>query len=50
MILCGLVNRDNTLRHSERGWVAVGANPDSFSKLVKKAKEEYLTDMIFMFA
>lgn len=54
MIPCGFVDWDNTPRHSERGWVAEGANPNTFrvnfAKLVKKAKEEYPTDMIFMFA
>lgn len=43
---------DNTPRHHERGVCYVGATPEKFrkylSQLIKKAKEEYQTDMIFV--
>lgn len=54
LIPTGFVDWDNTPRKAERGSVYVGANPKSFryffNRLVSKAKSEYPTDMIFLFA
>lgn len=48
------VDWDNTPRRNRRGSVAVGAKPEKFEKymrqLIKKAHDEYKTDMIFIFA
>ena len=48
------VNWDNTPRRGSRGSVILGASPEKFyyyfSKLIKKAKHEYKTDMVFVFA
>lgn len=48
------VDWDNTPRRGNTGRVFVGASPQKFEKyfklLVKKAKEEYKKDMIFIFA
>lgn len=45
---------DNTPRRGKKGSVAIGASPDKFKdymvKLVKKAKEQYETDLLFVFA
>ena len=48
------VDWDNTPRKKEKGSVFLGACPDKFQKymsaLIKKAKNEYHKDMIFLFA
>ena len=48
------VDWDNTPRKGKRGLVIHGANPKDFQdymiKLIKKTKDEYKKDMIFMFA
>lgn len=48
------VRWDNTPRHGERGFVYKGENPEKFKKYlsmqIKRAKEEYRQDMIFMYA
>lgn len=53
-IPCAFVDWDNTPRKGNRGIVVQGANPTDFkkyfSKLVKKTKEEYNKDMLFIFA
>lgn len=46
------VDWDNTPRHGERGRIYIGANPEKFEKfmiqLIKKTKNEYHKDMIFV--
>lgn len=48
------VDWDNTPRKKDRGTVFLGATPEKFksymAKLIRKAKEEYHQDMIFLFA
>lgn len=48
------VDWDNTPRKKDRGSVFMGAHPDKFQKymseLIKKTKNEYKKDMIFLFA
>lgn len=48
------VNWDNTPRKGERGSVVTGATPQKFSKYLKQqikhAKNDYKSDMMFMFA
>jgi len=50
----GFVDWDNTPRRKEKGKVYFGASPDKFkcylSKLIKKTKEEYKKDIIFITA
>ena len=45
---------DNTPRHGVNGHVYTGSTPEKFekylTKLIKKAKEEYHKDMIFIYA
>lgn len=45
---------DNTPRHGQRGHVFVGSSPEKFksymSALIKKTRDEYHKDMIFVFA
>lgn len=54
MIPCAFTDWDNTPRHRMNGYVFDGVSPEKFkyyfSRLVKKAKSEYPTDMIFVFA
>lgn len=51
---CAFVDWDNTPRREERGDVFIGATPEKFKKyfkqLINKAKNEYDTDKIFVFA
>ena len=48
------VNWDNTPRYKEKARIFVGGNPEKFkkylSKLIKKTRDEYKKDYIFMFA
>lgn len=48
------VDWDNTPRRKNRGQVCIGANPEKFryylTKQIKKAKEEYKKNYLFMFA
>lgn len=48
------VDWDNTPRRQERGSVFVGASPEKFQKYmtqqIRRAKEEYHQDMLFLFA
>lgn len=50
----GFAKWDNTPRHGQKGHVYEGASPEKFQKyltqLIKKAKEEYKKDMIFIYA
>ena len=45
---------DNTPRHGKKGHVIIGGTPDKFrknlSQLIKKTRDEYKKDMIFVFA
>lgn len=54
MIPCAFTDWDNTPRYKENGWAYTGVNTEKFKKyfkqLVEKSKEEYDTDMIFVFA
>lgn len=51
---CAFVNWDNSPRYHERGQVYVGATPQKFkkyfSKLIKRTKEVYKKDFMFLFA
>ncbi len=51
---CAFVDWDNTPRKGNRGSCYVGATPQKFgdylSKLIVKARDEYKTDKIFLFA
>ncbi|MGF1873689.1 glycosyltransferase WbsX family protein [Photobacterium indicum] len=51
---CAFVDWDNTPRKGHRGSCYVGSTPDKFenylSKLIIKARDEYNTDKIFLFA
>ncbi len=48
------VDWDNTPRHGEKGRVYLGANPSKFrhyfSQQIKNAKENYKTDLLFIYA
>lgn len=50
----GFAHWDNTPRHGKLGHVYEGATPEKFekylSKLIKKTRDEYKKDMIFMYA
>ena len=54
MIPCAFTDWDNTPRHCMNGYVFDGVSPEKFKnyfeKLVEKAKAEYSSDMIFVFA
>lgn len=54
MIPCAFVDWDNTPRYREKGYLYDGVTPKKFehylSQLIQKAKKEYKTDMIFVFA
>lgn len=54
MIPCAFTDWDNTPRYGNRGYLYKGVTAEKFKKyfssLVKKAKQEYSTDMIFLFA
>lgn len=54
MIPCAFTDWDNTPRHRKNGYVFDGVTPEKFKyyfgKLVEKAKTEYSSDMIFVFA
>lgn len=54
MLPSAMVDWDNTPRKKTSGWCYKGASPEKFKKyfrqLVKKTKEEYHTDKIFVFA
>lgn len=54
MIPCAFTDWDNTPRYKEKGYLYDGVTPYKFkcylSKLIEKAKKEYPTDMIFVFA
>lgn len=51
---CAFVNWDNTPRYKERGQVYLGATPEKFknyfSKLIKRGKNDYKKDLMFVFA
>ena len=51
---CAFVNWDNSPRYHERGQVYVGATPKKFenyfSKLIKRTKDTYNKDFMFLFA
>lgn len=51
---CAFVGWDNTPRYKEKGRIYVGATPEKFrkyfSRQVKRTKEVYKKDMIFIFA
>lgn len=53
-IPCAFVNWDNSPRYHERGQVYIGANPEKFKKYfsaqIKRTKEVYHKDMMFIFA
>lgn len=53
-IPCAFVDWDNSPRYKERARVYIGATPEKFeryfSELVRKAKKEYNTDMLFVMA
>ena len=54
LIPCAFTDWDNTPRHRMNGYLFDGVTPEKFKyylwKLVEKAKNEYPTDMIFVFA
>lgn len=54
MIPCAFTDWDNTPRYKKRGYLYDGVSVEKFKyyfdKLVKKAKAEYKTDMLFLFA
>lgn len=54
MIPCAFTDWDNTPRHRKNGYLFDGVTPEKFKyyfgKLVEKAKNEYSSDMIFVFA
>ena len=54
MIPCAFTDWDNTPRYKEKGYLYDGVTPAKFKcyllKLIEKAKKEYPTDMIFLFA
>lgn len=54
IIPSAFVDWDNTPRRGEKGSVMLGANPTKFKeyfiKLIIKAKDKYMTDMMFVFA
>lgn len=51
---CAFVDWDNSPRYHERGQVYLGANPEKFQKyfsqLIRRAKKDYHTDLLFIFA
>lgn len=51
---CAFVDFDNTSRRKEQGWLFKGVSVEKFKyyfeKYVKKAKKEYETDLMFIFA
>lgn len=51
---CAFVNWDNSPRYRERAQVYIGATPEKFknyfSKLIKRTKEVYKRDFMFLFA
>ncbi len=53
-IPCAFVNWDNTPRRGERGSVVIGSTPEKFYKymtrLIRKARNEYDTEWLFVFA
>ena len=53
-IPCAFVDWDNTPRYKERGQVYTGVTPEKFKKyfgkLVERAKKDYKTDYLFIFA
>lgn len=53
-IPCAFVDFDNTSRRKNQGWLFKGATVQKFAyyfkKYVQKAKKEYKTDMMFIFA
>lgn len=53
-IPCAFVDWDNTPRYKERGQVYTGVTPEKFKKyfgkLVERAKEDYKTEYLFIFA
>ena len=53
-IPCAFVDFDNTPRRKSQGWLFKGASVEKFAyyfeKYVKKAKNEYKTDIMFIFA
>ena len=54
LIPTAFVDWDNTPRRGTEGWIIKGSTPKKFEKyfdlLIKKAKKEYPTDLIFIFA
>lgn len=54
MIPCAFTDWDNTPRYKSKGYIYDGVSPDKFKRylaqLVEKVKNEYSTDMIFVFA
>lgn len=54
LIPTAFVDWDNTPRRGTEGWVIKGSTPEKFKKymtlLIKKAREEYSTDFMFIFA
>lgn len=54
MLPSAMVDWDNTPRKKTSGWCYIGQSPEKFKKyfacLLKKAKEEYHTDKVFVFA
>lgn len=53
-IPCGFINWDNTPRRGKNGSLIQGMTPekftDYFSKLIEKTENEYMQDMVFLFA
>lgn len=54
MLPCAFTDWDNTPRHKINGYVYDGVSPEKFKeyflRLLKKSKEEYVSDMVFVFA
>lgn len=54
LIPCAFTDWDNTPRHRMNGYAFTGVSPKKFkgyfSRLLEKAKKEYSTDMVFLFA